>query len=165
MRSLKINLEKTIDRYIDLEIEVQKLIQRVTDSFCSPCRGACCKEEICKESIESSFLSMLTQKQPVQYDSQSGWLGPSGCRLEFGRPLVCYEFFCDEVLKSNAFKATGIQAIIGDFVSIGKNAYSRTHLICVEDLDRLSTGKIEKMDANIGSLLARTTKKRSLLDA
>ena len=165
MRSLKINLDETIDRYIDLEIEIQKLIHPVVNPFCSQCRGACCKEEICKESIESSFLSLLTQKQAVHYDTQSGWLGPSGCRLAFGRPLVCYEFFCDEVLKSTVYKTAGVQAIIKDFVAIGKNAYGQTHLICVEDLDRLSVGKIDKMDATIRSLFERTTKKRSLSGA
>jgi len=157
-------IDGIIDCYIALEKELQKLIHQVTDPFCSKCRGECCKEEICKESIESSFLAILIKKQQIQYDSRSGWLGASGCRLEFGRPLVCYEFFCEDVLKKALFKASHIQAIISDFVSVGKNAHGNTHLICVENLDRLSSTKIEKIYDNIRLNMACIKKTRDHFD-
>jgi len=142
-------IDDIIDGYIALEKELQKLIHQVIGPFCSNCRGECCKAEICKESTESAFLEILIKKQQIQYDNRSGWLGASGCRLEFGRPLVCYEFFCEDVVKNAIFKASPIQAIITDFVSIGKNAHGNTHLICVQNLDCLSSRKIEKIDDNI----------------
>jgi hypothetical protein len=154
-------IDEIIDCYIALEKELQKLIHQVIDPFCSKCRGACCKAEICKETIESSFLENLIKKQQIQYDNRSGWLGASGCRLEFGRPLVCYEFFCEDVLKNAVFKASHVQAIINDFVSIGKNAHGSMHLVCVENLDCLSSTKIKKIYDNIRlnfHALKRTTK-------
>ena len=157
-------IDELIDCYIALEKELQKLIHQVFDPFCTNCRGECCKAEICKESTESAFLENLVKKQQIQYDNRSGWLGASGCRLEFGRPLVCYEFFCEDVVKSTEFKASHIQAIINDFVSIGKNAHGNTHLICVENLDCLSSRKIEKMDNKIRLNIERLKKTRDRID-
>ena len=153
-------MNELIKCYISLEKKIQKLIHQVTHPSCSICNGKCCKEEICKESLESTFLAILTKQQGIQFDSRSGWLGASGCRLAFGRPLVCYDFFCEDVLKNTLFKATGIQAIINDFITVGKNAYGSRHLICVDNLDRMSSNKIEKITHNIQTLLARTGKIR-----
>ena len=86
-------LSKLFDDYISLEKEIQKLIFPISHYFCRGCLGNCCRAEICKESIESTFLSILTEKQRIRFDNQNGWLGPLGCRLDYGRPLVCYEFF------------------------------------------------------------------------
>ena len=164
MHTLNTDLNEAIDSYITLEREIQELVHPVIYPFCSTCKGACCKEEICIESTDSPFLAILNKRQKIQYDGKSGWLSTSGCRLEFGRPLVCYEFFCEDVLNSALFKTTGIQEIINDFVAIGKNAYGHTHLICVENLDCLSSSKIKKINDNLCLLLERTIKKRGRLD-
>ena len=155
MHTHRTDVNELINGYISLEKEIQKLIHQVTHPSCSICNGKCCKEEICKESLESNFLAILTKQQGIQFDSRSGWLGASGCRLAFGRPLVCYDFFCEDVLKSTLFKASGIQAIIDEFMAVGKNAYGSKHLICVENLDRLSPRKIDKMVHTIHSVLKR----------
>jgi hypothetical protein len=91
--------------------------------------------------------------QQIQYDSKNGWIGPSGCRLKFGRPLVCYQFFCNEVIESALYKSVGIQAIINDFVSIGKSAHGDVHLICIDNLEILSPQKIEKICYKIKMLM------------
>lgn len=145
MNTIGANLRDMFDRYIRLEKEIQKLIHPLSQLHCSKCSGKCCSEQICKESTESVFLSMLVERQIVQYDNRNGWIGTSGCRLEYGRPLVCYEFFCENITNSSFFKTSNIQTIINDFGSIGKNAHSNIHLICLDDLHVLSTKKIEKI--------------------
>jgi hypothetical protein len=147
--------KQLIDEYISLEKEIQKLITPLSHQFCYKCSGKCCREEICRESIQSAFLSILIEKQNARYDHQHGWLSPSGCRLGYGRPLVCYDFFCKNILNSRLFKVIGIQIIIHDFLSIGNKAYGNTHLVCIDNLDRLSSKKIEKMSDRIGVIKDR----------
>ncbi len=145
MNSVNCKLENLFAKYISLEKEIQKLIYQVSIHFCGNCSSKCCREEICKESVESTFLSTLVEKQHIRYDTQNGWLSSSGCRLDYGRPLVCYEFFCEDILKSSLFKASNIQKIINEFASIGNKAYGNTHLLCIDNLDIISSTKIDKM--------------------
>jgi hypothetical protein len=153
MNTIMFKLGQLLDRYICLEKKIQKLIYPLSKNYCSKCHGKCCSEQICKESTESVFLSMLVEKQSIQYDNRNGWLGTSGCRLDYGRPLVCYEFFCEDLLKSSFFKATNIQTIIHDFVSIGENAHGKSHLICLNDLNVLSLKKVKKMSMRVSLML------------
>lgn len=146
---------KLIERYSVLEKEIQKLIDPFSRYFCGRCAGKCCREDICRESIESAFLSMLIEKQSVSYDLDDGWQGTSGCRLEFGRPLVCYDFFCEDIVKSYLFKTADIQTIIHDFISIGNKAHGNTHLLCIDNLNLLSLKKIQKMLYKVRSTLNR----------
>ena len=146
-------LKKLFDDYIFLEKEIQKLIFPISRSFCSKCLGNCCREEICKESIDSTFLSILTGKQKIRFNSQNGWLGPLGCKLDYGRPLVCYEFFCEDILKTCLFRSSNINSIINDFISIGNRAYGNTHLLCIDNLDILSSNKINQIMYKISLIL------------
>ena len=150
-------LSKLFDDYISLEKEIQKLIFSISNYFCRECLGKCCRAEICKESIESTFLSRLTEKQRIRFDNQNGWLGPLGCRLDYGRPLVCYEFFCENVLKTNFFSTSNIKTIINNFASIGNKAYGNTHLLCIDNLDILSSNKIDKISYKIAFTLKKMT--------
>ena len=145
MKTIGANLRNLFDKYIRLEKEIQKFIYPLSQHHCCKCFGKCCSEQICNESTESVFLSMLVERQSVPYDNRNGWNGSSGCRLEYGRPLVCYEFFCENITKSSFFKMSNIQTIINEFGSIGKNAYRNIHLICLDDLHVLSTRKIDKI--------------------
>jgi hypothetical protein len=140
-------------KYSSLEKEIQKRTKEISEHFCKECPSKCCKEEMCRESIESKFLYILTEKQNVDYDRQKGWIGPSGCRLNYGRPLVCYEFFCERILSNNNFRASNIQQIIKEFISIGNRAYGNTHLICIDNLKTISRKKIVKINSKIGGLI------------
>ena len=148
--SVDYKITNLLDRYASLEKEIQKLIYQTCGHFCGKCSSRCCKEEICEESIESTFLSMLVERQGVQYDLQNGWMSASGCRLFYGRPLVCYEFFCKDILKSHLFRAINIKKIVNDFVSVGNRARGNTHLICVDNLEIISSLRIDKMIYKIG---------------
>ena len=145
MNGVDCNLANLLDRYASLEKEVQKFIYQVSIHFCGKCSSKCCKEEICRESIESSFLSKLIEKQRSRYDTQNGWTSPSGCRLDYGRPLVCYEFFCESILRSYLFNAANIQKIINDFASVGNKAHGNTHLLCIDNLGIISPTKIKRV--------------------
>ena len=139
--------------YLSLEKEIQKRTHQLSNPYCTQCSTICCSEEMCRESIESPFLSILIQKQNMDYDPQNGWLSPIGCRLNYGRPLVCYEFFCQRILDSHNFRASNIQWIIKEFISIGNRAYGNTHLICIDNLKTISQKKMVKMNNKIKQLM------------
>ena len=154
------NLADLLDRYVGLEREIQSLISPLVRRYCEVCAGTCCRIDICKESIESEFLALLVAKQGIRYDDRNGWLGPDGCRLEYGRPPVCYEFFCDDITANKSFQALQIQKITREFVSIGNKVYGHTHLLCITDLDILSPKKIDRLCYKISSAMnkiAQTT--------
>jgi len=138
-------LGELLDGYASLEKKIQKMIYPVVNHYCNKCISRCCREEICKESIESSFLSVLIEKQRIPYDTKNGWISLSGCRLGFGRPKVCYEFFCEDILKSDLLIPAYILEIIKDFSLIGNKAYGNIHLLCIENLEIISSKKIDKM--------------------
>ena len=132
-------------KYRALEIELQKKIRLVSSRLCAACTAVCCKEVYCRESIESEFLLGLVDQQQLRYDRRQGWLGATGCRLAFGRPLVCYEFFCERFLTDRDFQSSNIQNLIKGFVAIGNRARGNQHLICIYDLEKIPAKKIERM--------------------
>ena len=152
MGGIEGNLTAFFDRYVSLERDIQKLMAPLSRRYCVTCAGKCCREEICKESIESTFLSALVEKQRIRYDNKNGWLGAQGCRLAFGRPVVCYDFFCEEVRNRNCFMTGRLRAIIHDFVSLGNRAHGNIHLLCIADLELLSPQKIDQLCCRAGRI-------------
>lgn len=88
-------LNKFIKHYSELEIGMRELINRKGNSLCGQCTRCCCDIIICEEAIKSPFLKRVHQ-QAEQFDAERGFLAPTGCTLEKGRPSVCYEYFCDD---------------------------------------------------------------------
>lgn len=91
------------EAYLFLEQKVRRLTAGMCFPFCSRCSGACCREDICRESIESFWLSSIWQMRNhhiARYHPQRGWLAPKGCMISAGRPPVCYDFLCDRMLES-----------------------------------------------------------------
>jgi len=86
-------LNQFVERYTELEREVQKLVTGLCNSLCSQCTQICCRADICEEAIESPFLRMINGRTELDSDAY-GFLTPTGCALEIGRPTVCYEYFC-----------------------------------------------------------------------
>jgi len=149
------SLSNLIHCYISLEKEILKRTNEISNTFCVKCPTKCCEEKICRESVESQFLSRLIKLQQIEYDEKNGWMSPHGCRLDYGRPLVCYEFFCEQILANNNFKASNIQQAVKEFTSIGNRAYGNTHLICVGNLSLISPKKIFKINNNILDLMEK----------
>jgi hypothetical protein len=151
-----ISMLKTLfDRYVILERQIQSIIIHVSGDFCAKCSSPCCKECFCKESIESPFLATLIKKQKIAYHAKKGWMSPSGCRLDYGRPIVCYDFFCDAIGNNQSFQTADIQKIVREFITIGNKAFGNIHLICVDNLETLSLKKIDKMLQRINSLIKK----------
>jgi len=90
-------LKKLIERYTNLEREVQKLVREQCIGLCKQCTQHCCATMICEEAIESPFLKMVHQ-QTDRFSHQYGFLSDTGCILPFGRPPVCYEYFCEDLI-------------------------------------------------------------------
>ncbi len=148
-------MSEFIEAYRELEGEIGKRIYAVSHQFCQKCSQRCCKEVMCRESLESSFLRSLGSAQQETYDEQHGWLGNDGCRLKYGRPLVCHEFFCDEILNSSSDEMSAVRQLVAEFVAIGKRAHRGAHLICIESLEKIPATKIEKMICSITQLMNR----------
>lgn len=131
--------------YISIEKEILKKIREITHPICAACRKRCCEEKMCRESIESPFLRHLVDLQHLQYDCQKGWIGRDGCRLNYGRPPVCHEFFCNRILADEKFRKADIQPLLKAFISAGNRAHGNAHLICVPDLRVISSRKLLKL--------------------
>ena len=142
-----------IKNYIILEKQINIYISSITNHYCSICCNTCCRGDICRESIDSVFLELLIQKQNLKYDTKNGWLSSKGCRLNYGRPLVCYEFFCEKIIRNNNFKKSGIDKLVKMFGSVGQRAYGSQHLICIPSIENLSKRKIDKINGNIVKMM------------
>jgi hypothetical protein len=152
MKDVAAKLEDLFEKYATLERQIQRTVSHASGRFCAQCSSQCCKEIYCKESIESPFLSTLIKKQKMTYHAKEGWMSSSGCRLDYGRPLVCYDFFCDAISDSLSFKAVDIPKIVREFMAIGNKAHGNTHLICIDDLGIIASKKIDKIAQRIHSL-------------
>lgn len=145
-------LAAIIPEYITVE---QKLLARVREvclPVCSQCAETCCAEQYCREALDSPFLSRLVNLQALAYDPDNGWLGGRGCRLEYGRPMVCYEFFCRRFLDDASFMSSDIRDLIKAFINIGRRARGTGHLICVADPAAISPSRIVNIRERITAL-------------
>ncbi|MEE9367385.1 MAG: hypothetical protein V3V05_00825 [Pontiella sp.] len=88
-------LKSYIEQYNILEAGMRELINRKGNSLCGQCTRCCCDVIHCTYAMESPFLKMVHQQEEF-FDHKEGFLTPSGCALEKGRPSICYEYFCDD---------------------------------------------------------------------
>ena len=159
-----IQLSILIDHYIILEKHIKSCINKITKSYCDGCLSICCKEEICRESIDSVFLHLLIEKQKLKYDVINGWMSSKGCRIDYGRPLICYEFFCNKIKNNKIFHLSGVENLAKEFIAVGDRCYKKQHLICIIDFEKLSKVKINKINENIIRLLKTKANKASTPD-
>lgn len=88
-------LNQFIEQYIELECGIKELINRKENSLCNSCTCYCCDIVICEEAVKSPFLK-LVHLRTDQYSKEKGFISDTGCTLPYGRPSVCYEYFCDD---------------------------------------------------------------------
>lgn len=88
-------LKTYINQYTVLEHGMRELIDRKGNSLCGQCTRCCCDIIHCTYAMESPFLKLVHQQEKC-FDDQVGFLTPTGCALEKGRPSTCYEYFCDD---------------------------------------------------------------------
>ena len=144
-------LEHILREYAAFESEVRVFSSELWFQSCSNCREVCCKAAYCQETIESPFLFLLLNKYSHQLynNTQKAWLSEAGCKLSVGRPPVCYEFLCANILNA---QQTGMQRyamiVLSKLVShIGKRALGSRHLIEVmdpADLKKIKYSRFQK---------------------
>jgi len=132
--------------YAELESSIQQLMTELFSETCGMCTSCCCRADICEEAGESAFLSLLLEQQelsPADMDDRFGWLDLHGCSLEYGRPPVCYIYFCDELLaRLPDDESRHVAKTLGRLMNhIGQNASGEWHLVEIMD-----AADLEKVD-------------------
>ena len=89
------SLKSYIKQYTELELGMRELINRKGNSLCGQCTRCCCDVIHCTYAMESPFLKLVHQQEEI-FDAKEGFLTPTGCALERGRPSICYEYVCDD---------------------------------------------------------------------
>jgi hypothetical protein len=146
---MKTELKHLLEEYAELEHGVQKLVSAQCGPVCGLCTVACCcRADICEEALESPFLSLLHRKASLESDAY-GFLTETGCALDIGRPPICYEFFCEELLDSQPDdQHRELLKILGRLPThAGENAHSEAHLVEImqeEELEHLAFQRLEK---------------------
>jgi hypothetical protein len=145
------DLDILLRDYAAFEEKVRSAMTGKCAAHCRVCTRICCREELCRETIESPFLCLLRQKFPPRaaYSSQKGWLTPTGCALSSGRPPVCYHFLCSDILASQpAPIACYLLEVLAALINhIGKNALGGRHLVEImnpDDLYRVKLSRFKK---------------------
>lgn len=88
-------LKNYIKQYTELETGMRELINRKGNSLCGQCTRCCCDVIHCEEGVKSPFLKLVHQQEHL-FDQKDGFLSPTGCKLDKGRPSICYAYFCDD---------------------------------------------------------------------
>lgn len=145
------DLDILLREYARFEENLRRAMIGMCAGYCRACPHVCCREELCRETIESPFLRLLHQKfpPPATYSSQNGWLTRTGCALSIGRAPVCYHYLCSNILISQLTPLDGyLLEVMAALVNhIGKNALGRRHLVEImnpEDLYRVKFTRFEK---------------------
>jgi hypothetical protein len=150
------------DVHIEVESILQSLSELQSDKPCLTCTSVCCREEMCRESIDSDFLRFLLGPMVDGYDAESGWfVAGAGCRLSYGRPLVCYEFFCERFDMQESEQCRQLSRAL-------KTVYSRAlagqHILAVDDITKISAHRLKIIHAKLENLrdVANEALRRSL---
>ena len=139
--------KKYIERYIECETGIQELINLKASPLCAQCTRCCCDIIHCREAIKSPFLKLVHQ-QTDQFHEQNGFLSPTGCILEKGRPSMCYEYFCDDhfYYQPDELHAEVLKVLGALMTHAMRNALGTTPLdeiVQEADLDRLDYQQLQ----------------------
>ncbi|MGO9446869.1 MAG: hypothetical protein ACLPXB_19140 [Thiobacillaceae bacterium] len=128
-------------RHILIEGFLQQIGSCISQSECASCLAICCDEKYCRESTDSSFLRYILGTQAQEYDPIVGWhRNDTGCTLKYGRPFVCYEYFCSR------FRDTSGVSNLGNLARLFRQCYAKAlgsrHILAVDKLQDISAGKL-----------------------
>jgi hypothetical protein len=149
---MKKELKHLIEEYTELEREVQELVSAQCREGCELCTACCCRADLCEEALESPFLCAVHGKDELDSD-RYGFLTEIGCALKIGRPPVCYEFFCDELMAAQPDALhREVLLVLGRLPAYaGENAHGEEHLVEImqeEELEHLAFQRLEKQMEN-----------------
>lgn len=136
--------------HIEVEAILQSLAALLDDNPCVHCTSVCCREAMCRESIDSDFLRFLLGSRAADYDAVAGWHVPgSGCRLSFGRPLVCYEFLCE---KFDAQDRARLRQLSRAFKTLYAHAFAGQHILAVANISRITANRLNRILGHLETL-------------
>ena len=138
------------DRHIEIEALLQALGRQQAAPICATCTAICCREAMCRESLDSDFLRHILGRRQEDYDAQQGWLEPGrGCRLTYGRPLVCYEFFCE---RFDAAGVSGLHRLARRFKTLYARVQGGRHMLEIDDIQRIPPARLARVLADLEQL-------------
>lgn len=146
-------LKHLLEEYAGLEQAVQELVSAHCGPVCGLCTVACCcRADICEEALDSPFLRLLHERDELESDAY-GFLTGNGCALKTGRPPICYEFFCNELLAAQPDDLhRNVLLVLGRLPAYaGGNASGDAHLVEIlqaEELEHLAFQRLEKQFQN-----------------
>lgn len=163
-RALDAWLHRIRGLHIEVEAILQSLAASLDDNPCARCTRVCCREVFCRESVESDFLKFVLGPRVEAYDENAGWFMPgAGCRLSYGRPLLCYEYFCE---KFDSPDAGTIRQLSRALKTLYANALGGQHILVVDDIGRIGARKLRTLHDRLEGLRDRATAAlRQSLDA
>lgn len=130
--------------HIEIEHYLQQLAINCSFNKCSTCTNVCCKEEFCRESKTSDFLRFILGNKIIDYDKKNGWLNKSsGCTITFGRPFVCYEFFCSQFPEDSESKK--LQEQSKRFSRIYAKVFRNKHILEIDNIDSIPENKLKSL--------------------
>ena len=149
---MKNPFKNLIEEYATLERSVQELVSAQCRKACELCTACCCRADLCEEALESPFLRAVHGRSELDSD-RYGFLTENGCGLKIGRPPVCYEFFCDELMATQPDDLhRDVLLVLGRLPTYaGENAHGEEHLVEImqaEDLEHLAFQRLEKQFQN-----------------
>ncbi|MBI3432433.1 MAG: hypothetical protein HY018_09515 [Hydrogenophilales bacterium] len=144
-------------RIREIHIEVEAILQSLAalqdDVPCARCTSVCCREVMCRESVDSDFLRFVLGPRVEDYEVNDGWHVPgSGCRLGYGRPLVCYEFFCE---RFDAQDAAQLRQLSRAFKTLYADVFAGRHMLAVADIRRITANKLDRIHNRLETLRER----------
>lgn len=138
-RVFSAQLHRIRDLHIEMESILQSLAALQDDIPCARCTHVCCKEPLCRESIDSDFLRFVLGARVDDYSVRDGWhVAGVGCRLSHGRPLVCYEYFCEQ-FDTQAVRT--LRQLSRAFKTVYARVLAGQHILVVDDISRISAHK------------------------
>jgi hypothetical protein len=150
-------LKHLIAEYAELERGVQELVSVQCREVCGLCTSCCCRADLCEEALESPFLCAVHGRDELESD-RYGFLTETGCALEIGRPPICYEFFCNDLLAAQPDDLhRDVLRILGRLPAYaGENAHGEAHLVEImqeDQLEQLAFHRLEKQMQNASEAL------------
>ena len=129
--------------HIAIEKILQQIISTQTAESCSKCDNVCCNVDICRESIESDFLRFILGPEITKYRDGTGWYTPeTGCQLELGRPLICYEYLCSRLKNKRIDESVQISRKI---ISIYSNVFAKKHILEIDNVSEIKSHKLKQI--------------------
>ncbi|WP_269537703.1 hypothetical protein [Cerasicoccus fimbriatus] len=150
--------ETLLDQIRTLHIEIEQQLQHIgqitNQPHCATCTSVCCQEHICRESVESAFLRFILGDRAQDYDAEAGWFAPGkGCQLDYGRPLLCYEYFC---LKFSAEELERSHASVArEFRAIYAKTWRGQHMLTIDDLNEIPETRLQRIVEDLAALRER----------